>query len=444
MLTIYQRDYVLINGLIFQNNFVQYAKGIFVNSQGSHITITNCTVRNIGWTSDPTADPYGVSPTGQAHGILVNGRTTDGIHDIKITDCVVHDVITGNSEALTLVGNVYNFEISSDSVFNTTNIGIAVAGHYSYAIDVGVDSTLNQSRNGEISHCVTHNNRRINNVDAPAGIYADGAAQVLIYNNVSYQNGNGISVGCENAGFSADSIIVMNNLIYNNDNQGIIFGSNSAIISSCTLKNNTFLHNGSLGNFYSEVALQNSDNSLIIQNILLPRSISHYAVSIFGYTATNLVVDNNLAYRYDGNTVNLYVPGSPAQFVETNSTNADPLLVDTMIFNPNVRLQATSPAINAGFSAYGALTQKDLYHGTRLVNGAIDLGASENEDGGCPQFLTVDTSMTLAGDFFASDSIYVDVQGNSMSDSVQLFAPNIDVLPVFETNNVLFIKPGGC
>jgi hypothetical protein len=69
---------------------------------------------------------------------------------------------------------VDTFILERDTVYNTKNIGIVVAGHYSWAVDEEVDASLNQARNGIIKSCITYDNRRFSNVDAPAGIYADG------------------------------------------------------------------------------------------------------------------------------------------------------------------------------------------------------------------------------------------------------------------------------
>jgi Right handed beta helix region len=266
MLLIQNKSNIEISGLIFENNYMQDAKGIYVVGQGTSIFIDKCVVRNVGWTTNPNADPFAPNPDGQAHGIIVNGRTTTGISNVRIERCKIHNIITGNSEAVTLVGNVSNFTLLKDTVHDTKNIGIVVAGHYSWAVDTGVNPTLNQTRSGTISQCVTYNNRRFSNLYAPAGIYSDGARDVSIFGNKSYQNGNGMSVGCENPGFVSRNIKVYNNIVYDNDNIGIYFGSNAAgsLIKQCTLKNNTFFNNGNLGMFYSEVSLQNGDSSSII------------------------------------------------------------------------------------------------------------------------------------------------------------------------------------
>ena len=443
ILTISNKSYVTIKGLVFQNNYISGAKGIYILNEGTGILISNCTLRNIGWTTDPDADPTSISPTGQAYAILINGRTSIGINEVEVSDCHIYDIISGNSESLTLAGNVSDFQILRDTIHDTKNIGIVAAGHYSWAVDSGVAPELNQARNGHIIDCIAYNNRRFNNVDAPAGIYVDGGKNILVSRNTVYSNGVGLSVGCENAGFAADSIYVVNNIIYNNDNQGIYFGSNAATLTNSILKNNTIVENGSIGNFYSEVSLQNSTDCEIVQNILIPRSGSHYAVSIFGYTVSNLIVDNNLAFRYDGNLVNIYVEGTPSQFTPTNSMSTNPMFVDSLISNPDFRLRISSPAVDQGLLSYHFIDSLDQLKNHRLLNGKLDHGAIETIAANCPDILTLDNSYLHQGTFTANQEIIL----NSLSEStgqMEFFVPKITLANEFTLTHKLLVDEIGC
>ena len=444
LLVISNKSHVTIDGLSFSNRYVQNAKGIYVLGEGDNITIKNCEVYNIGWSSDSTADPYSVDPTGQAHGILVNGRTTIGITNLSVVDCIVHDIVSGNSEALTLVGNISGFEIARTDVYATKNIGIDVAGHYSWAVDSGVAASLNQTRDGSVHHCTVYDNRRVSNIDAPAGIYADGAKDVTIYSNVVYDNGNGMSIGCENAGFTASNVVAVNNLIYNNDNQGIYFGSNASDITNCTLKNNTIVENGTIDIFYSEVSLQNSTDCIISQNILIPRTSSHYAISIFGYTANNLTVDNNLAYRYNGDLVNIFIPSDPVQFTDTNSILSNPSFVDSLIASLDINLTATSIAIDKGLLTHETNQSKDIYDNYRIVNGKLDLGAAESIVGNCPEVLTVDNTYALEGLFIAQDTVVLDLESETILDSMYINCPITKVTSSLINSTFITIEAEGC
>jgi hypothetical protein len=445
MLTISSKSYIEISGIIFQNNYRQDANGIYVFGEGSNIFIKNCIVRNIGWTTNANADPFAVTPNGQAHAILFNGRTALGYQNLKLLNCKVHDIITGNSEAITFVGNNNGFTVDSDTVYNTKNIGIVIAGNYAWAINTGVSASVNQSRNGVVSKCVVYDNRRFSNLYAPAGIYVDGAKNVDIINNIVYKNGNGISVGCENAGSEARNIFLSNNISYNNDGHGIVFGSNAAIIKRCTLVNNTFYKNGSIANFYLEINLQKSDSCTIANNIATMRSDSHYGIGVFGYTITNLTVSNNLLYRYSGNTADLYVPGIPVQFVPTNTTNANPLFIDENILLPNLNIDKTSAAVNVGNNSFNTIMDTDAANNYRMVNGTIDAGAYERQDGGCPIIHTISDVQSLKGKFISSQKIVFDQTSVPLITNALLWtSPIIDINKSIKIGMSLVVNNVGC
>lgn len=444
MLYINSKSYIKIQKLCFQQNYGQDAEGIHIVGTASHVVIDRCKVKNIGWSNNANADPYSVNPSGQSHGIIVNGRSAQGIRNISITNCHLSNLVTGNSEALTLVGNVDSFLIDRDTVTNTKNIGIVAAGHYSWAVDPGVPANLNQSRNGTISHCLVFNNRRFSNVDAPAGIYVDGGGKIQVFNNWSYQNGNGLSLGCENGGSStAAEVSFYNNVVFDNDNHGIVFGANAGLVKKSLLRNNTFFQNGTIQNWTSEISIQNTDSCQIFQNILIPISDLHYAASIFGYTTTNMVFDNNLAYRYSGNQNDLIYTGSPVQFTTTNTLMANPILASPFAPVRNFSLNAGSPAINVGQINYGIPSVLDAQGSYRLVNGKVDAGALENQNGGCPGSLTIDTSHIWGGLFTASSQLLF--SGNQpFLPGTAIFAPSVSFSGIIPIADVVLVSGSGC
>jgi hypothetical protein len=445
MLSISTKSYIEINGIIFQNNYIQDAIGIYVFGEGTTIYIKNCIVRNMGWTTTATADPFAVTPNGQAHAILINGRTALGYQNVKLLNCKVHDIISGNSEAVTFVGNNDGFTVDSDTIYNTKNIGLVIAGNYTWAINSGVSASVNQSRNGVVSKCVVYDNRRFSNLYAPAGIYVDGGKNIDVINNIVYKNGNGISLGCENAGKEARNIFISQNIVYNNDGHGIVFGSNAGIIKKCTLVNNTFYKNGSIADFYSEINLQKSDSCTIANNIATMRSDVHYGVAIFGYTTTNLTVTNNLLYRYSGNTADLYVPGSPVQFVPTNTINANPVFIDENLLAPNLYINKTSAAINVGSNALNTVMQSDAASNYRMINGTIDAGAYERQDGGCPAIHTIYDAQILTGKFVASQKIvFEQTTAPTISTSLLWSTPLVEINKALKIDMVLTVNNIGC
>jgi hypothetical protein len=191
--------------------------------------------------------------------------------------------------------------------------------------------------------------------------------------------------------------------------------------------------------------LQNSDSCVIANNIAIPRTNSHYGIGIFGYAASNLTVTNNLLYRYNGYTPDLYVPGTPVQFNAINSFTNDPKFIDTTLANLNLYIQPTSSVINNGTAAFGIPTTKDAAGLYRVVNGAIDIGAYERQDGGCPTLFTITDAQLLMGSFVASQSIQLNRAGiTTISNPLLWSSPLINIISPITLNAPLYINAVGC
>ncbi len=377
LLKIASKSHLLVKGLIFSNYYGQDVIGVYISGEGQQVSIVNCTIQNMGFTTVASTDPASVNPTGQAHGILINGTTSIGYSDLNIEGNTLQNLILGNSEALTLVGNTHDFTLKDNLLHDNTNIGIDVAGHYDWA-EPDLPANLNQVRNGVVIGNTVYNHRRFSNVDAPAGIYVDGGKDILVEHNTSYSNGNGISVGCENAGKTAENITVRNNFVYDNDNHGIVFGANTGNVLTSTVRNNTLLKNGSMEMFGGEIALQKSSNCTVANNVLYARSSTHFAIGIFAYTATGLLIDHNLLYRVGGNTAALIQAGNGSVLpTDVNSILVNPLLVNDNLPLPDLHLQSTSPAINAGNNTYLVAGELDIDGDARQINGTVEIGADE-------------------------------------------------------------------
>jgi len=71
----------------------------------------------------------GGSMSGGATGISVyNGDKTTIRNQLIIDNCTLHDCQPAWSEALTLSGNIQNFQVTNNRVYNMNNIGMDFAG----------------------------------------------------------------------------------------------------------------------------------------------------------------------------------------------------------------------------------------------------------------------------------------------------------------------------
>lgn len=377
MVYIENSDSITIANLIMREKFVQDAKAIYALGEGDGLFIIDCEIFNIGWSDDFFANPEEENPVGQAHGILINGRSNLGYKNVYIGRNEISFLNLGNSEGITLTGNVFNFLIEQNLIFNLTNIGIDIAGHYSWAFPPEGDQNLNQARSGRIRNNVIYNCRRITPGNEPAAIYVDGGKDVFIDNNTVYQNGTGISVGCENPGVSAETITITQNLIYNNDKFGAVFGANSGVLESSVCRNNTFFNNGLYFDNSGSISLQKSNNSVVRNNIVYINSEDFFGLSMFGFLVNNLQIDNNLFFSPDGNTARVFAYSPAAGSTETNELPIfqDPLLISVDVNSPDLHLNSGSPAIDAASMNVTLIPDERDMDGNLVALIGLDIGA---------------------------------------------------------------------
>ena len=134
--------------------------------------------------------------------LLLLGISSNPCTDFIIDNCYIHDCDTGWCEAITINGNVDGAIVRNCTIHDTKNIGIDVAGNFSWVVDeVPADeqaSFINQARN-----CKVYNNLVMNCLSpyaTSAGIYADGSSYNEFYDNFVYNCQCGIEFGAEESG----------------------------------------------------------------------------------------------------------------------------------------------------------------------------------------------------------------------------------------------------
>ncbi len=386
MCEIYDQQYIRLQGLHFMNNIQPDAMGIFIEGMCSHIEIIECTISEIHFSADPNAP---VNESTNAQPLIVYGTEAGfPITDLLVRDCEIHDARTGYSEALAINGNVDGFEISGNTVYNITNIGIDAIGHEGTCSNPDYD----QARNGYIDWNTVYN--CLSGYASAAGIYVDGARDIIIENNIVYNNQWGIEVGCENPGKTASGITVRNNFIYGNASGGLQLGgydypSGSGMVTDCMVVNNTLFNNATINHYDGELTLTYSENCTIVNNIFYADNPEAQLISLEDVEAVppGLVMDYNLWYHPDdAENSNIYWNGADYEsfnvFVtetgfETNAQFVNPLLKSDDIADPDLHLNEDSPAIGAANTAYLAdAGERDIDDQNR-VNDGLDKGADE-------------------------------------------------------------------
>lgn len=383
LLRIADKSHLKFENLTFQNLLINNGDGVLVESvvgSCTNIELKNLTIRNINWNNNPLVIPTSGENT---QGLVVKGRD-GGITNLSIKNCKIYNNITGRSEALTVTGNVDGFLIENSEVYNNKNIGIDIAGNYGSS-----SNPLNdQPRNGIIRGNVTY--RNVSAYAVSAGIYIDGARNITIEKNCSYENGLGIEVGAEENG-NARFITVKNNLLYNNKNNGLSVGgydeSTTGEVLFSTFRNNTFFQNNTLRGDEGEITITKASNCVFEDNLfytndlnilITAAEITPQLNNLINYNCwmTPSGLSNNIIIYWGSETYTSFAAYVSARAQDENSVfgsmsvaNANLLL--SGLFFPPVCINAGNPQLEI------TLGETDYNGNPRISNSRIDMGARE-------------------------------------------------------------------
>jgi hypothetical protein len=350
ILTIIDQRNIRIQGIHVANLIRNNAQGILIKATPdggvSNILLDSVNVYNIAWTAQPTKIP---GENDNAQPIIVYGEgkaQQNAVTRVYLSNCKVYNNVTGFSEAVSLDGNVERFAIHLSEIYNNTNIGIAIIGHYG----VSKTAALDQARDGDIWDNYCHDN--ISAYATSAGIYVDGGSKVFIFRNRCKNNGYGIEVGCEENG-SASDIRVMGNVIEGNQEAGMALGGydagTSGQVLKCMVINNTFFRNGIVGGG-GELAITKASDCKIMNNIfyggtsllLYGEAISPQQNNTFNYNGWFTTVTGGPLFTWAGKNYNTFDAWKSATKQDFSSINVDPKFVSVQNSNTDLHLQAGS------------------------------------------------------------------------------------------------------
>jgi hypothetical protein len=370
------KDYIKIIGFeICNNTGVSDGSGIRIEGSGEHIELKNNKIYEIRG-----SDAMGITVYGTNASKSISYLTIDGNE--------IYNCDPAHSEALTLNGNVEQFEVTNNIVHDVNNIGIDFIGGEKTCPDNDKDA----ARNGVCSGNLIYKANSSYGGGYAAGIYVDGGNTIVLERNVVYDCDMGIEIGCEIKGKIAYDIVVRSNFVFNNGKRGIVFGGydypNTGKVKDCKFYNNTCFNNDTQSTGDGEMRIEYAENCDIRNNIFYSSSQNVLMTTAVG-NSNNIALDYNLWFaeagsdsitidwegtEYSGFTAYLNGTGQ-----DTHSMFNNPKLVSTTLTNPDLHVTSGSPAIDAGDPALGssAVGDYDIDGDSRISGARVDIGADE-------------------------------------------------------------------
>jgi hypothetical protein len=386
LLSISNKSYLTFENITLQNMNSAYAKAINLDSGAgtcAGITFRNLTIRNIKWTNNTAQIP---TASDNAWGLKVKGQL-GGVTNLTIDGCQIHDNVLGFSEALTLSGNVDGFVIKDCLVYDNTNIGIDIIGNTGSCSD----PTLDIPRNGVVSGNTCYGN--MSPIALSAGIYIDGAHNIVIERNSSFENAIGIEVGCEQNGH-AQYIEVKNNLIYSNKNTGLAVGGytteTTGQVLYSTFRNNTFFQNNTFNAGIGEITITKASNCVFEDNLVFSNNQNVLMALLNIAPQQDNIINYNCWFTPSGNQNDILIyEGSSTDHTfatyksgsafDSNSLYANPGMITALLPGPTgMFLIESSNCINSGNPELTISEGETDYDGNpRISGGVVDMGARE-------------------------------------------------------------------
>ena len=344
------------------------AYGILFRGGNKNCIISDCEFTNI----------RANGRNGNASPITLWGETEESISNVLIQNNYIHDCECGWSEGIAVTGNCEYIDIIGNTIHDTKNIGIDIQGNYG----VCSNSALDHGRYVYVSQNHTYN--CVSPIAESAGIYVDGASNVIIERNISHDNTLGIEIGTENEAESdeyyANNNLIINNLVYNNTSMGIeIGGYDEGVgkIFNTKVYNNTVIHPQTATS--SALCVQIGEGYDIKNNIFADYGTWNLLVTSNDFD-NSLVKDvnfeNNLLYHANSNEIGRYIQVAGTRY-NTDEFNAQSFAKNNILEkNPNLtddyRLQDSSPAVATGVYTEEIVSYPDLDGKYRVS--VVDMG----------------------------------------------------------------------
>lgn len=368
-----ESEYVILEGIEIANIYAECAYGIaFWDGGQNHIIIRNCEIHHIQTT---TKDPNNWDAG--ANAILLFGQGKNPINNIAIMNNYCHDNVNGWSENISTSGNCEYIYVFENHVSDNTNIGIDFYGNAGYCSTPSLD----QPR-----YCIAANNYIDNNLCSYAdcaGLYVDGARDIILQYNKIVNCQYGIEIGSEerNDAYPVTNILVRSNICQKNKVLALRIGgyetNKTGTVKNTLVLNNTFIDN-SLEEKYAEIILAKIDGVEIKNNLIYKSTSGEIFATDFNANYTkNFKFTNNLIYQANKSmdTVGFYMLDKYTEGIN----NFNSLYNSSLLYHEFEVLEDCSTtstyAIDQGED--DALLGNYDFKLNKRVNSKVDIGAIE-------------------------------------------------------------------
>ncbi len=371
--------YFVLEGIEIGNitSLCAYGVACWGNGQ-NHFILRNNHIHDI---KTNTPDPEKDTEMG-ANGILIYGEKTGqsgAVKNVAFIGNELNDCVTGWCECLSVTANAENVYIFENYVHDNTNIGIDFNGNLGGGATAGTE--FDQPR-----YSIACGNRIENSVCGYAecaGLYCDGARDILFEYNIVTKSQFGIEIGSEEKveAYPVKNITVRNNIVANNLVTGIRVGgyeqNATGVVYGVKVYNNTLVNNCSSTKGDAEIVIAKVDGVEIINNIVLEDKNIVLVKSDFNENYTkNVTIRSNLfsVKNIDKQELEFGMYAKVQMGFQAFDSLFAANFYEQITLNADYSLPANSPAVNKGENIDSGLA--DFYLKTRKV-GNIDLGAVE-------------------------------------------------------------------
>lgn len=385
LLLIQDQSHIRVQGFTIQNLKATRGEiavfGVLIQGECEEIELRENLIQRIRYRSR-NGNAFGIALYGTSAAKPISRVTIDGN---EIRHCRL-----GNSESLSLNGNVTDCAVTNNRVHDNDNIGIVFIGYEGTCPDPALDRARDSvCRGNSVWNIRSYGNPAYGRNFSAGGIYVDGGTRILIERNIAHHCDIGIELASEHAGQETSEVEARENIVYRNRIGGLLLGGYDELrgaTRACRIHHNTFFENDTR---------RHGNGELYFQHFVTANSISHNIV-VAG--RQNLLVgnpsnstsgnsfDHNLYFsrggadraewEWQGTFHESFEAFRSATLSDTGSQFGDPWFTRAKRFD--FRPLPGSPAIDTGDPAFSVSPgETDFVGAPRQAGTRVDVGAHE-------------------------------------------------------------------